>query len=265
MPRRIVHRRGAGPARRARRGRRARSATSGCRGRTGVALLEEVRRRYPDTAVIMLSAVADVQIAVECLKQGALDYIAKPMILEEVQAPGGRARSRSASSRCRTASTSSTWRTRSAASGRRIQEFFLEGAQTLAHALEAKDAYTRGHSQRVRDYAVRTAVLLGFTGDFLDNLRLGAELHDIGKIGTREAVLNKPGRLTARRVPAHHRAHRPRREDPGAAGARPSRGAAHRALAPRAARRRRLPRRARPATTSRSRRASWRWWTPSTR
>jgi HD-GYP domain-containing protein (c-di-GMP phosphodiesterase class II) len=78
----------------------------------------------------------------------------------------------------------------------RIQEFFLEGAQTLAHALEAKDAYTRGHSQRVRDYAVRTAVFLGYTGDFLDNVRLGAELHDIGKIGTREAVLNKPGRLT---------------------------------------------------------------------
>jgi HD-GYP domain-containing protein (c-di-GMP phosphodiesterase class II) len=39
-------------------------------------------------------------------------------------------------------------------------------------------------------------VLLGYTGDFLDNLRLGAELHDIGKIGTREAILNKPGRLT---------------------------------------------------------------------
>jgi HD-GYP domain-containing protein (c-di-GMP phosphodiesterase class II) len=78
----------------------------------------------------------------------------------------------------------------------RIQELFLEGAQTLAHALEAKDAYTRGHSQRVREYAVRTAVFLGFTGDFLDNIRLGAELHDIGKIGTREAILNKPGPLT---------------------------------------------------------------------
>jgi response regulator of citrate/malate metabolism len=54
-------------------------------GMDGVALLEEVRRRFPDTAVIMLSAVDDVQIAVDCLKKGALDYIAKPMTLGEVQ------------------------------------------------------------------------------------------------------------------------------------------------------------------------------------
>jgi putative two-component system response regulator len=62
--------------------------------------------------------------------------------------------------------------------------------------LEKKDGYTRGHSQRVSRYAVRTAVLLGFTGDTLDEIRLGGELHDIGKIGTRDAVLRKPGPLT---------------------------------------------------------------------
>jgi putative nucleotidyltransferase with HDIG domain len=63
--------------------------------------------------------------------------------------------------------------------------------------LEKKDEYTRGHSQRVSRYAVRTAVLLGFSGDTLDQIRLGGELHDIGKIGTRDAVLRKPGPLTA--------------------------------------------------------------------
>lgn len=62
--------------------------------------------------------------------------------------------------------------------------------------LEKKDEYTRGHSQRVSRYAVRTAVLLGFSGDVLDQIRLGGELHDIGKIGTRDAVLRKPGPLT---------------------------------------------------------------------
>lgn len=164
-------------------------------GRDGVELLDEVRRRYPDTAVIMLSAVADVQIAVDCLKKGALDYIAKPMMLGEVQARVAKAlekRELTLQNRYYQKHLEEEVRRQRT----RIQELFLEGAQTLAHALEAKDAYTRGHSQRVREYAVRTAVLLGYTGDFLDNLRLGAELHDIGKIGTREDILNKPARLT---------------------------------------------------------------------
>jgi putative nucleotidyltransferase with HDIG domain len=62
--------------------------------------------------------------------------------------------------------------------------------------LEAKDPYTRGHSTRVADYAVGVGQLLGFGPVMLDALRLGGELHDIGKIGTRDAVLNKPGKLT---------------------------------------------------------------------
>lgn len=164
-------------------------------GTDGVALLEEVRRRYPDVAVIMLSAVADVQIAVDCLKLGALDYIAKPMVIGEVQARVTKAlekRELTLQNRYYQRHLEGEVRRQRT----RIEELFLEGAQTLAHALEAKDAYTRGHSKRVREYAVRTAVLLGHTGDFLDNIRLGAELHDIGKIGTREAVLNKPGGLT---------------------------------------------------------------------
>ncbi len=164
-------------------------------GMDGMALLEEVRRRYPDTAVIMLSAVDDVQIAVDCLKKGALDYIAKPMTLGEVQVRVARAlekRELTLQNRYYQKHLEQEVRRQRA----RIQELFLEGAQTLAHALEAKDAYTRGHSKRVREYAVRTAVMLGYTGEFLDDIRLGAELHDIGKIGTRESVLNKPGPLT---------------------------------------------------------------------
>ena len=165
------------------------------KGMDGMALLEEVRRRFPDTAVIMLSAVDDVQIAVDCLKKGALDYIAEPMALGEVQVRVAKAlekRELTLQNRYYQKHLEQEVRRQRA----RIQELFLEGAQPLAHALEAKDAYTRGHSKRVREYAVRTAVMLGYTGEFLDDIRLGAELHDIGKIGTRESVLNKPGPLT---------------------------------------------------------------------
>jgi putative nucleotidyltransferase with HDIG domain len=68
--------------------------------------------------------------------------------------------------------------------------------QMAVRMLEKKDVYTRGHSRRVSRYAVNTAALLGFTGDLLDQIRLGGELHDIGKIGTRDSLLNKPGPLT---------------------------------------------------------------------
>jgi putative nucleotidyltransferase with HDIG domain len=135
-------------------------------GMDGLGLLEGVLARYPDTAVIMLSGVAEVKTAVSCLEKGALDYLQKPAMLEEVRARVLKALEK------------------------------LEAVQTLAHALEAKDAYTQGHSRRVSRYAVKTALRLGYTGEMLEHIRLGAELHDIGKIGTREAVLNKPGPLT---------------------------------------------------------------------
>jgi cyclic di-GMP phosphodiesterase len=164
-------------------------------GLSGLGLLEEVQRRYPDTAVLMLSGVADVKTAVACLDKGALDYIAKPALLEEVRARVAKAlEKRDLLLQKRFYQKNLELRVRVQAS--RIKELFLQGVQTLAHALEAKDAYTSGHSMRVSRYAAATAVRLGFTGERLEEVRLGAELHDIGKIGTREAVLNKPGPLT---------------------------------------------------------------------
>jgi len=78
----------------------------------------------------------------------------------------------------------------------RNKEQFVGQIQMAVRMLEKKDVYTRGHSQRVSRYAVKTAVFLGFTGEILDQIRLGGELHDIGKIGTRDSVLQKPGPLT---------------------------------------------------------------------
>ena len=164
-------------------------------GLNGLAFLEEIVKRYPDTAVIMLSGVSDVKTAVACLDKGALDYIAKPAMIEEVRARVTKAlEKRDLLLQKRFYHRNLELRVRSQAG--RIRELFLQGVQTLAHALEAKDAYTSGHSIRVSRYAVQTAVRLGFAGDALEEVRLGAELHDIGKIGTREAVLNKPGPLT---------------------------------------------------------------------
>jgi len=164
-------------------------------GLHGIEFLELLVKRFPDTAVLMLSGVSDVQVAVQCLDKGALDYIAKPAMVEEVRARVAKAlEKRELLLQRRFYHKNLELRVRVQAN--RIKELFLQGVQTLAHALEAKDAYTSGHSIRVSRYAVQTGVRLGFTGERLEEIRMGAELHDIGKIGTREAVLNKPGPLT---------------------------------------------------------------------
>lgn len=66
----------------------------------------------------------------------------------------------------------------------------------LSSALDARDPYTRGHSDRVAAYAVGIAKHLGWTSRRLRDLELAAHLHDVGKIGVPDAILNKPGKLT---------------------------------------------------------------------
>lgn len=164
-------------------------------GMDGLEFLRELRARYPDTAVIMLTAVADVRTAVMCLQMGAMDYLAKPVVIDEV-----RARVTQALERRKLILENRFYQkhleTRVKQQAQRIKDIFMEGVQALAHALEAKDPYTRGHSRRVSMYSVKTAVRLGYTSGPLEDIRLGGELHDIGKIDTPEAILNKPGPLS---------------------------------------------------------------------
>jgi putative nucleotidyltransferase with HDIG domain len=161
----------------------------------GVTFLREALRRYPDMAFVMLTGVAEVATAVECLKLGALDYMAKPVLVEEVRARVDKAlEKRELVLQNRFYQQNLESRVREL--DRRNKQSLINGVQMLVHALEAKDAYTSGHSTRVSRYAVKTGVQLGYTGERLEYLRLGGELHDIGKIGTREDILNKPGPLT---------------------------------------------------------------------
>jgi len=67
---------------------------------------------------------------------------------------------------------------------------------SLARAIEAKDAYTQGHSERVTAYAVKLAERVGMVGSDLSILKQVAPMHDIGKIGISESIINKPARLS---------------------------------------------------------------------
>jgi putative nucleotidyltransferase with HDIG domain len=76
-----------------------------------------------------------------------------------------------------------------------LQDTCLGIIRTLLSTLEAKDTYTRGHTERVAMYSVTVAEELGIQGDGLETIRIGATLHDIGKLGVMDKVLNKPAAL----------------------------------------------------------------------
>lgn len=161
----------------------------------GIELLREIRARHPDVAVVLITAVADVEVAVKCLAIGAMDYLTKPFHLEEV-----RARVAQALERRRLVMENRDYQERLEdrvqAQARKLEALFHTGIQSLAEALEVKDPYTRGHSIRVSHYASVIARTLQLDDEMIYQVELGGHVHDLGKIGVREEVLNKRGRLT---------------------------------------------------------------------
>ena len=79
---------------------------------------------------------------------------------------------------------------------RELEESQFDSIKSLAQAIEAKDDYTGGHCDRLIDFALDMALELGLKTDETDHLKYAAALHDIGKIGISETILNKPARLT---------------------------------------------------------------------
>jgi HD-GYP domain-containing protein (c-di-GMP phosphodiesterase class II) len=77
------------------------------------------------------------------------------------------------------------------------RELFLGSIRMLAAAIDEKDPYTRGHSDRVAKYSVHLGRQLGLAEEELDRLKISALLHDVGKIGVDDRVLKKPGALTS--------------------------------------------------------------------
>lgn len=76
------------------------------------------------------------------------------------------------------------------------RELFLNSIQMLAGAVDEKDPYTRGHSDRVTKYSVLIAREMGSPESFVETVRISAQLHDVGKIGIEDRILKKPGALT---------------------------------------------------------------------
>lgn len=171
-------------------------------GMTGVEVVPQAIEHDPDLAIIMLTAVNDAGTAREVLSHGAIDYLMKPVELADLQLAVDRALLKRANFiekkrleqlireevALRTAELEQEKES--------LRRLTVNIAETLINAMEAKDVYLRGHSQRVAEVAGLIACELGLDDETCDDIRLAGRLHDVGKIGIREAVLNKPEALT---------------------------------------------------------------------
>ncbi len=164
-------------------------------GKSGAELLPEIKASYPDTAVIMATAITDTSTAIQCMKEGAYDYITKPFNLDEVVLSIDRALEKRRLE-LENRDYQQHLEQRVEAQARKIRASFLSAITALAYALEAKDKYTSGHSRRVAETSIAIAEELGLPQHSTERIRQAGLIHDIGKIGVRESVLNKPGRLT---------------------------------------------------------------------
>lgn len=171
-------------------------------GMTGLALLPAALAIDPDLAVMMLTAVNDAPTATEALAHGAMDYLMKPIELSDLAAAVERVlHKRDLSIEQRkverlireevAAQTEELNRDRNLLNG-----VLVDVVRALVHAQEAKDPFLRGHSDRVADLAASIASQLGLSDDEVEEMRLAGRLMDVGKIGIRESMLNKPSALT---------------------------------------------------------------------
>lgn len=184
---------------------------------TGLDLLRIVKQKGYDATVVMVSALHDTRRAIDALRCGAYDYIVKPFQLEEVEISLQRvlehrrlvAENKSYQNNLEILVAERTQQLQLVnadlrATGNRLSETVDELYRTyrstlgaLAAALDLRDNETKGHSERVVAYSLRLGRELGLNEDQLLGLEQGALLHDIGKIGVRDAVLLKPAKLTA--------------------------------------------------------------------
>ena len=172
-------------------------------GTSGVDLVPQAIEIEPELAILMLTAVNDATSAALCMQRGAMDYLTKPIELADLGRAVHRALKRREmllESRQLNQWLKEEVTTRTAELQRernRLERVSTATLEALVNALEAKDPYLRGHSARVADLSANLATEMSFSEEDVDRVRMAGRLHDLGKIGTRDAVVNKEGPLTA--------------------------------------------------------------------
>jgi putative nucleotidyltransferase with HDIG domain len=168
----------------------------------GIELLKRVNALNPKMMVIIMTAYPEIDLAVEAMRTGAYDFIIKPVDLDLVVLSVKKALEKKRLEEEIETYHKNLERLVEARTAELLKALLvvkkdhLDSVKVLAEAIDAKDPYTRGHSDRVRRMSLRIALPMGFAEDRLENLEYGALLHDIGKIGIKDEVLQKPGVLS---------------------------------------------------------------------
>ncbi len=179
---------------------------------SGMQLLAEVRRRYPELAFLIGTGVDDVRVGVRAMREGADDYLVKPFQSEIVMACLERAFQKKRLERevenyrshLEEMVAVQTQQLRAAL--RQIESSYESTLEALGAAIDLRDSPTAGHSRRVFLYSIELAKGLGLAEHQLTSIRVGALLHDIGKLAIPDRILLKPGPLSEgeRRIMQQH-------------------------------------------------------------
>lgn len=168
----------------------------------GLKLLAELRMADPDVPAIMVTAMHDISIALEAIRAGAYDYILKPFEKDQLYLSVRRAlEHRRLVMENRTYQSDLEQlvaeRTRQLSIALQdLEQSYDYTLEALGGALDAKDAETEGHCQRVTAFTITIAKAMGVDNSLLRQIARGAFLHDIGKMGVPDQILRKPGPLT---------------------------------------------------------------------
>ena len=158
---------------------------------SGLDLLIFTKQHAPKCKVVLTTGLSNREYLAQALILGAYDYIEKPFDMDELVATARRATSDEDEIpqlpvRAATAMELGT----------QSKQASLDSVRALARAVEAKDPYTRQHSENVTHYATNLAEALDAPQKMKESIRVAALLHDIGKIGIPDHILTKPGKLT---------------------------------------------------------------------
>ena len=158
---------------------------------SGLDLLACVRRIDPRCEVLLITGFANRERIAQALLLGAYDYLEKPLDMAEFVAVVSKAAA--------TSGGVPELHTKAAAAlelNGQTAQAALDSVQALSRAVEAKDPYTRRHSEQVAHYAAHLARSLQLPEGEVESIHIAALLHDIGKIGVPDEILTKPGQLS---------------------------------------------------------------------
>lgn len=164
-------------------------------GKSGMELLPQIKKSYPDVVVIMATVLTDINIAIETIRKGAYDYIGKPFNMDTVSDCVNRGVEKRRLE-IELHEYQQDLEDKVAEKNRQFSNQFMGAMQTLVYALEASDSYTAGHSRRVSEISLAIGSKMSLDASQMEDLRWGSLLHDIGKIGVSTVVINKPDKLT---------------------------------------------------------------------